>query len=208
MVSKNCKLNPGYNRPYKYDLRYFCNMKQMLKLKSIILLLLLPLFAVAQPDKLEIPVETETGLIRFKEVVDEEGTKDELFNRCVYWLNDFYKDPTRITTIRDVPTGKIVGQHQFRVYYYLEDSIKKAGGMVKYTFAIEFKDNKYRYTIDKLLLKAQTNVPVEKWLNKDDPAYDTRWDDYLQQIAVYVQEWSSSLKEKMKPEPEKAKDDW
>lgn len=180
----------------------------MLKQNSIILLLLIPLYIIAQPEKLEIPVETETGMIKFTEVVDEDGTKDELFNRCVYWLNDFYKDPTRVTTIRDVPTGKIVGRHQFRVYYFVEDSIKKAGGMVRYTFAIEFKDNKYRYVIDKLLLKAQTNLPVEKWLNKDDPAYDPRWDGYLQQIAKYVQDWSSSLKEKMIPEPEKAKDDW
>lgn len=179
-----------------------------MKLNSILLLLIMPQFILAQPEKLVIPVETETGLIKFKEVVDEEGTKDQLFNRCVYWLNDFYKDPTRITTIRDVPTGKIVGQHQFRVYYYLEDSVKKAGGMVRYTFTIEFKDHKYRYVIDKLLLKAQTNLPVEKWLNKNDPAYDPRWDGYLQQIAEYVQDWSSSLKEKMKPEPEKAKDDW
>lgn len=170
-------------------------------------ILLLPFLANAQDKKLEIPVGTETGQIRFRDVIDVKGTKDELFNRCVYWLNDFYKDPTRITTIRDVPTGKIVGQHQFRIYYE-EDGIKKPAGMVRYTFTIEFKDNKYRYTIDELLLKSRTNLPVEKWLNKDDPAYDPRWDSYLQQIAQYVKEWSESLKEKMQPEPEKPKDDW
>jgi hypothetical protein len=130
-----------------------------------------------------------------------------LFNRCVYWLNDFYKDPTRITTIRDVATGKIVGNHQFRIYYE-EEGIKKPAGMVRYNFTIEFKDNKYRYTIDEILLKSSTNLPVEKWLNKDDPAYDPRWDNYLQQIARYVKDWSVSLKEKMQPEPEKPEDDW
>ncbi len=178
-----------------------------MKAVTILILLSLSIYLLAQDKKLEIPLETETGLIKFKEVVDEEGTKDELFNRCVYWLNDFYKDPTRITTIRDVPTGKIVGQHQFRIYYN-EDDVKKDAGMVKYTFVIEFKDSKYRYTIDKLLLKSRTNLPVEKWLDKNDPAYDPRWDSYLQQIAEYVQNWSGSLKEKMKPEPKKAKDDW
>jgi hypothetical protein len=73
---------------------------------------------------------------------------------------------------------------------------------------IEFKENRYRYTIDELLLKSRTNMPVEKWLNKDDPAYDPRWDGYLQQIALYVNEWSTSLKEKMKPEVEKTEDEW
>lgn len=178
-----------------------------MKAITILILLSLPIYLLAQDKKLEIPVETETGLIKFTEVVDEEGTKDELFNRCVYWLNDFYKDPTRVTTIRDVPTGKIVGRHQFRIYYD-DEGVKTVAGMVKYTFTIEFKDNKYRYTIDKLLLKSRTNLPVEKWLDKDDPAYDPRWDSYLQQIAEYVQNWTGSLKEKMKPEPKKAKDDW
>lgn len=179
-------------------------------MKTIPLLVLLISSTVlfAQTEKLELPIDEETGNIKFSEVVDEQGSKDELFKRCVYWLNDFYKDPTRITTIRDVATGKIVGQHQFRVYYYNEDSIKQIGGMVKYTFVIEFKENRYRYTIDKLLLKSRTHVPVEKWLNKDDPAYDPRWDGYLQQIALYVLDWSSSLKEKMKPEIEKTEDEW
>jgi len=179
----------------------------MIKRFISIALFFFPMFIQAQVEKLEIPVETETGLIKFRDVIDVKGTKDELFNRCVYWLNDFYKDPTRVTTIRDVPTGKIVGQHQFRIYYE-EDGVEKPAGLVRYTFAIEFKDNKYRYTIDHLLLKSRTNLPVEKWLDKDDPAYDPRWDSYLQQIAQYVKNWSESLVEKMEPEPEKPKDDW
>jgi hypothetical protein len=174
---------------------------------AILLLILLPVVVFSQDTILEIPVDEDTKTIRFQEVVNEDGTKDELFNRCIYWLNDFYNDPTRITTIRDNPTGKIVGQHQFRVYY-TEDGFKKPAGMVRYTFTIEVKDDKYRYTINELTLKSNTNVPVEKWLDKDDPAYDPRWDDYLQQIAAYVADWSESLKEKMKPEPEKKEDDW
>ncbi len=51
-------------------------------------------------------------------------------------------------------------------------------------------------------------MPVEKWLDKSDPAYDPRWDSYLQQIALYVQNWGSSLKEMMGPEPEKKEDSW
>jgi hypothetical protein len=30
----------------------------------------------------------------------------------------------------------------------------------------------------------------------------------LQQIADFVNNWSSTLEEKMKPEPEKVEDDW
>lgn len=180
----------------------------MKKLFLLVVSLSLSIILLSQEELMDIPIVEETGKIQFQEVIDEKGKQDELFNRSIYWLNHFYKDPTRVTTIRDVPSGKIVGQHQFRIYYYVDDSIKRPGGMVKYTFTLQFKDEKYRYTFDELLLKAQTNVGVEKWLNKEDPAYDPRWDDYLQQIAKYVNDWSTSLKEKMKPEPEKKEDDW
>ncbi|NOX84829.1 MAG: DUF4468 domain-containing protein [Chlorobi bacterium] len=153
-----------------------------------------------------IPVDSATRVIRFRNVVDVEGTKDELYKRCVYWLNDFYKDPTRVTTLRDPKSGKIAGRHQFRIYYYDKDSIKYDAGMIRYFFTIEFKDNRYRYTIDKIVLKSNTYMPVERWLNKNDPAYDPRWDDYLQQIARYVDKWSTSLEKKMEP-PEKEKPD-
>ena len=180
----------------------------MKRLAILFLIITSTLLSNAQTDILVLPVDEETNKIKFSDVIDETGTKDELFNRCVYWLNDFYKDPTRITNVRNVATGKIGGRHQFRIYYYDKDSVKYDAGMVKYTFVIEFKENRYRYTIDELLLKARTNVPVEKWMDKDDPAYDERWDSYLQQIAKYVQNWSSTLKQKMKPEVEKKEDKW
>ena len=179
-------------------------------MKSIVFLLTMffSLSALAQEDRPVIPIDENTHKIKFKEVVDEDGSKDELFNRCVYWLNDFYKDPTRVTTLRDVPSGKIAGRHQFRIYYVTEDSVKVKAGMVRYNFTIEFKENRYRYSIDELVLKSTTNLPLEKWLDKDDPAYDPRWEQYLQQVVEYVDNWSTSLKEKMKPEQIKKEDDW
>ncbi len=164
---------------------------------------------LAQENKeLFIPVDEETNKIKFQGIVEEEGEKYELFKRSIYWLNDTYKDPVRVTSIRDKETGKIVGRHRFRIYYWDRDSIKHVGGMINYTFTVEMKDNRYRYTIDEIVLKSSTNIPAEKWLNKDDPAYDPRWDAYLIQIRDFVNNWSSILEEKMKPEPEEVKDEW
>ncbi len=155
-----------------------------------------------------IPIDEDTQRIKFQEVVQQEGVKGDLFKRVVYWLNDYYKDPVRITSVRDEPTGKFVGKHQFRIYYWDRDDNKHIGGMIYYTFTIEVKNNRYRYTINELLLKSQTNLQIEKWLDKSDPAYDPRWDGYLQQIADFVKEWSDSLKEKMKPEVEVEEEEW
>jgi len=159
-------------------------------------------------EDLIIPVDIETNKIKFQGVIKEEGSQYELFKRAIYWLNSTYKDPVRVTSVRDKETGKIIGRHRFRIYYWDEDSVKHTGGMIKYSFTIELKDNRYRYTIDEIILTSATSIPVEKWLDKNDPAYDPRWDQYLQQIADFVNNWSSSLEEKMKPEPEKVKDDW
>ena len=183
-------------------------MKTIIKEIALLLFLISGLHIYSQDTVTLLPIDSETNKIKFQEVVDENGAKSELFKRCIYWLNSYYKDATRITTVRDEPTGKIVGRHQFRIHYVDGDNIKHAAGMIKYEFTIELRDDKYRYTFDKIVLKSKTNMPVEKWLNKDDPAYDQRWEQYLEQIADYVQKWSTSLKESMKPEPEKKTDDW
>ncbi len=180
-------------------------------MKNLIIIVFLFLsFQVSAQVKedLFIPIDTETNKIKFQGVVKEEGDKYELFKRSIYWLNSTYKDPVRVTSVRDKETGKIVGRHRFRIYYWDKDSIKHIGGMINYTFTVEMKDSRYRYTIDEIILKSASSIPVEKWLDKDDPAYDPRWDEYLRQIADFVNNWSSTLEEKMKPEPEKVKDDW
>ena len=68
-----------------------------------------------------IPIDTETNKIKFQGVIKEEGDKYELFKRSIYWLNSFYKDPVRVTSVRDKETGKIVGRHRFRIYYWDRD---------------------------------------------------------------------------------------
>lgn len=162
----------------------------------------------AQVMKPIIPIDNETNKIKFQETVAEPGSKDDLFKRCIYWLNDTYKNPVRVTSIRDKETGKIEGKHRFRIYFWDKDSIKQIGGMINYKFVIEFKQDKYRYTINELILKSQTNLPVEKWLDKSDPAYNKQWDSYLEQIAEFVNDWSENLKVKMQPEVEKQEDVW
>ena len=156
----------------------------------------------------KLPVDPETGRIQYREVVQQDGSKEELFNRCVYWLNEFYKDPVRVTSLRDIQTGKIVGKHQFRIYYTDEKGNKMAAGMISYDFMIEMKQDRYRYTLNNFLFKSKTRQPVVKWMNKKDPAYNIRWNEYLDQVDEYAQKWIASLKEKMLPQPEKKPDEW
>lgn len=161
----------------------------------------------AQEETQKFEIDPETGKIKFQAVVEEEGTQEQLFNRCIYFINDFYKDPVRVTTIRDLTSGKIEGNYRFRIYT-TEKGTQVDAGLINYNFIIEMKDGKYRYSVTDMYLKSATNKPIERWLDKDDPGYDERQEDYLQQILDYFENWSNKLKEKMKPEPEKKKDEW
>ncbi len=155
------------------------------------------------------PVSSITGLITYEEVVQQDGTKDELFNRCSSWLHTFYPNPWEATKVRDQATGLIRIQHQFRIYDLDENGNKIDAGMILYSMKIEFKENRYRYTVDNFILKQLTKYPIENWLDKSRQDYSEKSMNYLSQINAFVQdELVKSLKEKMKPEEVIQETEW
>jgi hypothetical protein len=151
-------------------------------------------------DEMMLPIDETTKLITYQEVVTEEGSKNDLFNRSIGFLNEFYKNPVAVTKVRDPHSGVVRGQHQFRVHYTDEEGYRKEGAMVMYDFRIELKDGRYRYTLTDFLVKKVSRYPVENWLNKNDPEYSKKWDEFLVQINDYVtKEWVPTLKKNMKP---------
>jgi hypothetical protein len=183
---------------------------QTMNTKTVFLLvcLLLPATLLLQAQDNPVPRDSETGKIKFQEVVEEPGTQEELFNRSINWLNNYYRDPVRVTSVRDKATGKIIGKHTIRITQGLEDGTVKEVAFVFYEFTIEVREGRYRYTISDLLLKTASRFEIERWLNTEDPKYDPLWATYIQQISDYADQWSANLKEKMKPGPEKKEDIW
>lgn len=163
----------------------------------------------AQDTIYKMPMDPTTGLITYKEVVEEEGTKDELFNRASTWLRIFYANPMAVSQVRDQSTGLIRGDHNLKVYYTDEAGIKQEGGIILYTFKIELKEGKYRFIVDNFLVKKVSRYPLENWMNPMDPEYIPRWNSYLQQVDTFVREdWIPSLKANMKPEVKKVEEEW
>ncbi|MFA8301154.1 MAG: DUF4468 domain-containing protein [Hyphomicrobiales bacterium] len=158
--------------------------------------------------KAQVPVDRDTEKVTYTDVVTVDGDKDDLFKRCVYWLNETYSNPASVTSIRDYETGKIKGSHRFKLYVD-NDGFKKASGMVVYNFTIEFKDGKYRYTLTDFYVKKGSKFYIEQWLNKSDPQYSPVWDNYLSQIDTFAKDWISGLKEMMlPPKPKVDKSQW
>lgn len=163
----------------------------------------------AQDSVFNMPMDPVTGLITYQEVIEEKGTKDELFNRGSTWLRIFYANPIAVSQVRDQASGIIRGDHQIKLYHTDEAGVKQEAGIILYTFKIEFKEGRYRYTVDNFLVKKVSRYPLEKWMNPMDPEYTPAWNEYLKQVDAFVREaWVPSLKTNMKPEVKKEEKEW
>jgi hypothetical protein len=152
-----------------------------------------------------LPIDDDTQLITYREVVEEEGNKETFFISAVTWINGYYKKPMEVTKTRRAESGLIEGLHRFRIKNINEDGTKTDAGTIQYEFVLNFKEGKYRYTLTNFILRQSSAIPVEKWLNDSDPQKQS----YLKQIDEFAQSWIESLKEGMKPKAEpKDDDDW
>ena len=185
----------------------------MIAMKKLIFSLIitgLSLSALAQNTVVapKLPIDTVTKKITYKEVVQQAGIKDTLYNRAIHWCNIFFKNAQSVTKVRDKEDGKVEGIYRFKVYHAtLKDSTKLEAGMISFTFTIECKENRYKYTITDLNLKGLSFFALERWLDKKDPAYTTECDYYLVQVDKYMQDFIKSLKKGML-EAVKIKDEW
>lgn len=164
-------------------------------------------FAQDTVSRPNIPVDDVTKLITYKEVVNEKGTRDELYVRGIEWVSSYFKNPSEVTRTRDRDNGIIKGVHRFKLYYTDKDGFKRESNMCEYDFTIEFKDGRYRYILSNFCMKEASRQHIERWLDRKDPAYNPQWDEYLKQVDSFVKEWSASLRKGMQP-PIKKDDSW
>lgn len=168
----------------------------------------LPLFAQPQTQPSNLPIDPESRKIMYRGVVEQQGTPAYLYDKAIEWFGYYYLNPQSVYSVQNKENGKIEGVGRMKIYYMDDASgIKKDGGIILYQIKIELKDNKYRYTLTDFNLKAASRFPIEKWMNKTDPAYNPYWDAYLFQVDTTMQRLVSSMKEKMKPTVVK-KDEW
>ncbi len=154
----------------------------------------------------KMPIDETTKLINYTEVVQQTGTRDELYNRAISWINSYFKNPGDVTRVRDKENGKIECVHRIKVQHE-EKGVQVDGGLVQYELYIDFKDGKYRYSVTKFNLKNLSYFPLERWLNKNDPSYNSYCPAYLHQVDDEIKNLIKSLKKGMEP-PVVKNDNW
>jgi hypothetical protein len=164
-------------------------------------------FAQQSNTASQVPIDPDTKLITYKEVVTQDGTKDVLFERGMSWMRYYYPNPNSVANVMDKANGKIEGIGRLRVYYFDKDSNRRDGGIITYALKLEFKENRYRYTLSDFNVKTVSRFPIERWMNKKDPEYMPQDDGYLFQVDTIMKRLTRTLKEEMKPKSIK-KDEW
>jgi hypothetical protein len=155
-----------------------------------------------------IPVDEDTKLVTYKEVVTQEGTAPKMYNQGIEWVNSFYPNPSDVTRVRDPDNGKIEIRHRILVFNLDKDGNKTTqANIVEYTMKLEFKEGRYRYTITDFNVKKVSKFPMERWMDKTDPEYVPVCDIYLKQVDEEILKVIKSLKEGMKPKVIKT-DNW
>ncbi len=146
-----------------------------------------------------VPIDSNTKLITYKEVVQQEGDMNKLYNTAIAWINANYKNPNEATTVREPENGKLVIRHRFKIYNTDTKGQKTDVGVIIYTLKLEFKPNKYRYIFTDFSVEATSKFPLERWLDKKDPQYSPANEEYLKQVNTWVYDMIASLKKGMVP---------
>lgn len=161
----------------------------------------------AQVTTPSVPVDPDTKLITYKEVVTVPGHPGELFNRAISWINTQYKNPAEATKVRDQASGVIDIIH--RIELTRDDKgVARPAGIVDYAMKLEMKEGRYRYTITNFNYKDISRKPIEYWLDKKDKAYNPEFDNYLKQVDDFMRKLIESLKAGMQPPAPKKEDAW
>lgn len=154
-----------------------------------------------------LPVDKDTQLITYQDVIQEPGTADELYVRCIEWINVNYKNPADVCKVRNRESQVIEILHRIELINYDGES-KLSAGTVNYLLKLEFKPGRYRYTITDLTLRQASRFPIERWFDKSDKMYSPLWDTYLAQVDTQIKKLIESLKAGMLPVQVKQEEKW
>jgi hypothetical protein len=169
----------------------------------------------AQAENANIPVDKDTKLITYTEVVPVNNVpKDSLYNRASGWFQTYFKNPGEVIKQQNPEEGTITGVHRFKLSKEVESTKKEKGtvkndaGFVSYTVSIMCKDNKFKYELTKINWKQQSYFPIEKWMDRSSKSFTPDYDNFLAQTDEYMKKLAKDIKEGMTQEAKKKKADW
>ena len=155
----------------------------------------------------DLPVDETTKLITYKDVVNEKGSPQELYDRAMDWVKTYYKNTAEVIKSSDRDKGVIELRSSVKIHNVMKDGSKVYKNVVYYHFKIECRQDRYRYTITDFNEKATAAAPIEIWFDQKHSRWQPSWYGYLNEIHENIQAMIISLQDGMLPKPV-VTDDW
>ena len=184
-------------------------------MRHIFLLAVMALSTVvfAQKNKVqlpELPMDEETGLISYSEVVTVDGASaPDLYDRAFDWGKNYYKNFGEKLRKEDKEGGRLEIFGRFTIYAHDNKGNVTTSkiGLIQYTLGIDLKDGRYRYTISEFNQKSGSYLACETWLDPEDVNMSNNAYK-LMDIDSEMQSLLKDFKQAMSTAPAAKKDDW
>lgn len=154
------------------------------------------------------PIDSETQMVTYSDVIKVDGsTKDSLYVYGQRWIKKQFKSVTTVMQVQDPEKEILEGRHSFYVNKLVND-VETKGDLIKYTFTLQFRDGRFKYTITKINIQKTSYYGIENWLNDEEKLADETIESYLHQIDKYFQDFIVSMEEGIKPLQVKKEEEW
>jgi hypothetical protein len=164
----------------------------------------------AQTPITKFPVDTVNQLIAYTEVINVDNTTTkELHSRAMHWSKKSFANFAEVFKEAQSDDSKIVLKTKTETFGQ-KNGLKVVTAIVYYTITISFKDGKYKYIINKLMVDAPTPFGIEKWtkIQKEHPDKEKIYSN-LKQVDTLIKKQIAELKKVMeKAEQEKNDENW
>jgi len=155
----------------------------------------------------ELPIDENSKLITYTEVVNTEGTADAIFSKVHRWFFAYYKNPHNV--VKESANNKISARPRFKILNPPDKKgVQTMGGIVLYTFTVMVKEGRYKYVITNIEWKQNSKFPIERWTDKSSPSYKTKYNFYLTQVNDEINKTLTKLKASVSQAPKKAEEKW
>ncbi|MBV5281707.1 MAG: DUF4468 domain-containing protein [Paludibacter sp.] len=129
--------------------------------KTLFLLIVLATFIRVDAQSKKFPVD-ENNQVKYEEVVLCNLNKTVLYSNAQKWIAKSFGDYKSVIQFEDAVNGKLIFKAKSKVPYTVPlgkgDISVGNSETINYTFTIECKDNKYRYTVDDITIDTECTM--------------------------------------------------
>lgn len=159
----------------------------------------------------DIPIDPDTGLAGYKSVVDVPSiASGDLYDRGLAWVNKFYVNPVGVLQKQDKAGAEIVGKARFKISKTDKKGVVNPNaGFVAYQITLQFKEEKFRYVIDRIRWEQPSYYDVSRWSDSTQSNYDKAvFTSFIKETVTYFDDLTSNLENYMRVGEAVKKDDW